>query len=61
MVPALCPAERAAMLGALRAQMPAVAFETLLDTVRPHLDDDAWRKLARALAIAPVRGLVEHA
>ena len=51
MVPALTPAERAAMLGEMQMQMPPEAMRAVLDTVRPHLDDTAWGKLARALHI----------
>ncbi len=58
MVPALTPAERAGMFGGLQQQMPAVALQGMLDAVRPHLDDSAWAKLARALGIAPVPGFV---
>lgn len=58
MVPAMTPAERAGMFGGMQQQMPAPALQGLLDTVRPHLDDTAWAKLARALGIAPVPGFV---
>jgi hemerythrin-like domain-containing protein len=58
MVPALTPAERAAMLGEMQKQMPPEAMRSVLDIVRPHLDDTAWAKLARALRIPPVPGLV---
>ncbi len=58
MLPALTPTERAAVVGGMRAQMPAPAFDAMLATLRQRLDDTAWRKLARALAIAPVPGLV---
>lgn len=58
MVPALSPAERAEMLGAMMAGMPPDAFAGVLDIVRPHLDDTAWAKLARALGLPPVPGLV---
>jgi hemerythrin-like domain-containing protein len=58
MVPALTPAERATMLGEMQMQMPPEAMRAVLDIVRPHLDDNAWAKLARALNIPPVAGLV---
>lgn len=58
MLPALTPTERAVVVGAMRAQMPAPAFDAMLVTLRERLDDAAWRKLAKALAIAPVPGLV---
>lgn len=60
MVPALTPAERAAMLGEMQQQMPPEAMRSVLDIVRPHLDDSAWAKLARALDIPPVPGLVQQ-
>jgi hemerythrin-like domain-containing protein len=58
MVPALTPAERAAMLGEMQMQMPPEAMRFVLEIVRPHLDDRAWAKLARALRLPPVPGLV---
>jgi len=58
MVPAMSPAERAAMLGAMQQQMPPEAMRAVLDVVRPHLNDAAWAKLARALRIPIVPGLV---
>jgi hypothetical protein len=59
MVPALSPAERAGMLGAMQQQMPPAALQAVLDTVRPHLQDAAWGKLARALGVASMPGLVK--
>jgi Hemerythrin HHE cation binding domain len=58
MVPALTPAERAAMLGGMQQQLPPEAMRGVLDIVRPHLSDPAWVKLARALKLPPVPGLV---
>lgn len=52
MVPAMSPAERAGMLNGMRLQMPPEAFMEVLTTVRPHLDDRAWDKLARDLKLA---------
>jgi len=49
MVPYQNPAERAAMLGALRLTAPAAVFEGVLAGVRPHLDRGDWVKLATAL------------
>jgi hypothetical protein len=49
MVPALTPQERAGLLGGMRAELPAPAFAAVVDTVRPHLDATAWRKLAPTL------------
>ncbi len=59
MLPALCPAERAGMLGDMRSQMPAPAWQGVLDIARRHLDDGAWAKLARALGLPPAPGLVD--
>lgn len=58
MLPALPPAERAQMLGAMQAQMPPEAFRGVVDALRPHLGHAGWIKLARALKLAPVPGLV---
>jgi hemerythrin-like domain-containing protein len=58
MVPAMNPAERAGLLGALQQQMPPEAMRGVLEIVRPHLNDRAWGKLARALHIPIVPGLV---
>jgi Hemerythrin HHE cation binding domain len=58
MVPAMSPAERAAMLGAMQTQIPPEAMRCVLEIVRPHLDDSAWAKLARALCLPPAPGLV---
>ena len=58
MVPFLNPAERAGVLQGMRANAPAPVFQAVLDTVRPHLTDREWEKLARALDLAPVPGLV---
>jgi hypothetical protein len=59
MIPALSPAERAQTLGGMQAGAPAEAFAAVLDIVRPHLDDNAWNQLARALGIAQQPGLVD--
>lgn len=58
MTPALPPADRAAWLGALQAQMPPELFRGVLDAARAVLDDGAWAKLARALGLPPVPGLM---
>lgn len=58
MVPAMSPAERAGMLGAMAQQMPPEAMRGVLAIVQPHLDTTAWAKLARALSLPPVLGLV---
>lgn len=57
-VQALDPATRAALLGEMQAGMPPENFRAVLDIVRPTLDDSAWAKLARALGLPPVPGLV---
>ena len=49
MVPFMNPAERTAMLSGVRQNAPAPAFHAMLDTVRPHLSDAEWAKLARSL------------
>lgn len=59
MAPALPPAERAAWLGGARQNMPPAAFALVLEGARAALNDTAWAKLARALGVAPVPGLVE--
>lgn len=57
MIPASTPAERAQVLGGMRAGAPAEAFAAALDAVRPHLDDSAWDQLARALGVPQQPGL----
>ncbi len=57
MIPASTPAERAQVLGGMRAGAPAEAFAAVLDAVRPHLDDHAWDQLARALGVPQQPGL----
>ena len=52
MVPFMNPAERAGLLGGIRQNAPAPAFQAILDTVRPHLTESEWAKLARALDLA---------
>lgn len=49
MVPFMNPAERAMVLGDMRAHAPAPAFEAVLATVRPHLTEREWEKLQAAL------------
>ena len=51
MVPALTPAERAAVVGGMKAEAPPEAFLGLLAHIRPHLDDRAWKQLARAVDV----------
>lgn len=52
LVPSLNPAERLGLLGGMRANAPAPAFEAALETVRPHLDSRSWDKLCRGLGLA---------
>lgn len=57
MVPFMNPAERTMVLADMQAHAPAPAFEAVLDTVRPHLDEAEWAKLTRSLGLAAVPGL----
>jgi len=50
MTPALPPHERAQRFRALRAALPAAAFDGLLVIAREVLDDRGWNKLEAALA-----------
>lgn len=59
MIPASNPAERAQILGGMKAGAPAAAFQAVLDAVRPHLDDGAWGQLARAIGVPQQPGLVD--
>jgi hemerythrin-like domain-containing protein len=58
LAPALPPAMRAAFFGPMQQGMPPEAFRAVLDLIRPTLNDTAWAKLARALNVPPVPGLV---
>lgn len=58
MVPALSPLERAMVLGDMKQQTPPEALLGVLAHVRPHLDDTAWGKLARAIGVPQVPGLI---
>lgn len=60
MVPAMSPLERAGMLGEMQRQLPPEAMRGVLDTVRPHLNDSAWGKLARALNVPIAPGLTQR-
>lgn len=55
MLPHLAPAERAAMLGGMRAQAPAEAFEGVLGMIRPLLGGRDWLKLTQALGLSGAR------
>ena len=61
MVPALNPAERAMVVNGMKSEAPPEAFLAMLAHIRPHLDDNAWAKLARAVGVAQQPGLVHHA
>ena len=56
MLPASTPAERAAVAGAAKAQMPPEALLGVMSVVRPHIDDAGWAKLAAAIGIDPMLG-----
>jgi hypothetical protein len=58
MVPFLNPAERIGVLSGVRQNAPAPAFQAILDTVRPHVTENEWAKLARGLALPAAPGLV---
>ena len=50
MMPAFNPQERAGMLAAMRAAVPAPVFAGMLDMVKPLLSDLDWRKLTIGLS-----------
>jgi hypothetical protein len=58
LIPFMNPAERAGLLVDIRSKAPAPAFQAILETVQPHLTQGEWAKLARALGLPPVPGLV---
>jgi len=51
MLPHMTPAERAGMLGGMRAQAPVETFDGVLSQIRPLLGGRDWRKLATALGL----------
>lgn len=53
MLPALNPAERAELVHGMKGGMPAAAFDGLIGFVRPHLDAQAWHKLAPEIDVNP--------
>ncbi len=61
MVPALTPGERAGLLNGIKFGMPPEAFVHLVDSLRPHLDQRAWAKLAPAIGLPQQPGLVHAA
>lgn len=54
----LSPQELAQLFGGLRASAPPAAFEALYDVALAQLDESRRAKLARALGLPPVPGLV---
>lgn len=53
MVPAMNPAERAAMVGGMRQAMPVEIFKAVVEAgIRPALAPAEWRSLEKALSIA---------
>lgn len=48
MLPALTPAERAAVVADMQAEAPPAAFEAMLAHIRPHLDAKARAQLPRS-------------
>lgn len=51
MLPHMTPAERAGMLGGMRAQAQVETFDGVLSQIRPLLGGRDWRKLATALGL----------
>lgn len=58
LVPFMNPAERAGLLADMKAHAPAPAFDAVIDTLRPHLTAHEWSKLARAIGLPIVPGLM---
>jgi len=58
LVPYMAPAERAVLLSDMQQHAPAPVFAAVLAHVQPHLTPNEWAKLARALGLPPVPGLV---
>lgn len=56
LVPFMNPLQRLGMLSDMRAKAPAPAFQAVLETVRPHLGDHEWAKLARGLGLPVAPG-----
>ena len=59
MARALAPQELALLCLDMRQKMPPEPFVALLELIRAELDEPRRAKLARALGLAPVPGLVE--
>ncbi|MFT3816668.1 MAG: hypothetical protein QM750_03410 [Rubrivivax sp.] len=60
MAASLSPQELAGMFVDMRAKAPPAAFEALYDIALAHLDEPRRAKLARALGLPPVPGLLLH-
>jgi hypothetical protein len=54
----LTPQELAGLFAGVRASAPPAAFEALYDVAMAHLDESRRARLARALGLPPVPGLV---
>ncbi|MBI5278225.1 MAG: hemerythrin domain-containing protein [Burkholderiales bacterium] len=52
LVPFMNPQERLKMMADMQAKAPPQAFDAVVATVRPHLSQREWEKLANALGIA---------
>ncbi|MBG9389435.1 hemerythrin domain-containing protein [Caenimonas aquaedulcis] len=52
LVPFMNPQERAGLLSDVQRNAPPPAFQAILDTVRPHLAEAEWAKLAASLQLA---------
>jgi hypothetical protein len=49
LIPAMCPVERAGMMGGMKSHAPVEVFEAVTATVKPHLTAGEWENLERAL------------
>jgi iron-sulfur cluster repair protein YtfE (RIC family) len=56
MLPASTPAERSAMIGGMKAELPPEALLGLMAMLRPHLDAPGWAKLAGAAGVSEAVG-----
>jgi hypothetical protein len=52
MIPALCPMERAAIVGHAKTAMPPEAFLGVLAHLQPHMDAPGWSKLTTAVGVS---------
>ena len=59
MAAALTPQELAGLYADMQAKAPPAAFDALYGIALAQLDEGRRAKLARALGLAPVPGLVE--